>query len=130
MDVLWPDASVELVEVTYDEVRLTVREDSGRRRVVIGRGPIGVDQLGIWDETIVESAVLRPDHPFATRCWSDIQARGVNGTDSGSPDRNLRRFQTLEVVLIDGSRLMIAAASFEATDPLEPEPPSSDIAAR
>jgi hypothetical protein len=97
-------------------VKLVISEDWGRRRVVLATGPIGINHIGLWDEAIVDQARLSDDHPFASRCWADIESRGQSQWDSGSPTRNERQFQTLEVTFLDGSGLRIAAARFEVVE--------------
>jgi hypothetical protein len=113
LDIYWPDSHLDSVTIEYDSVRMVVSDDEGRRRVVVGTGPIGIEQIGLWDEVIIDSGHLSDDHPFAARCWSDIESRGQSQCDTGSPARNGRRFQTLEVTFQDGSALRVAAARFE-----------------
>ena len=115
VDILWADASLEALNVTYENVVLRVREDRGRDVDVVGFGPIGVEFVGLWDEVIVAGASLTQDHPFAQRCWNGVSERlGESPPLSGSAERNLRTRVTLEVIFIDGSRLLAAAARFEA----------------
>lgn len=112
-DIYWPDSNLDSVTYEYDAVRIVVHEDEGATRTVLALGPIGVQHLGLWDEVIIERATLTDDHPFAALCWSEIERRGVGTWDSGSSDRNTRIFKTLEIVLQDGSSVLVAAASFE-----------------
>ena len=116
LDVVWADSSLESVTVEYDTVTMVVAEDEGRRRVLVATGPIGIEHIGLWDEVIIDAAHLSDDHPFAARCWADIEGRREGQSDSGSPDRNTRRFHTLELAFLDGSRLRIAAARFGVVD--------------
>ena len=97
----------------YDTVRIAVDEDEGRQLVIVATGPIGIEYVGLWDDMIVEGATLSDDHPFARRCWSEIEQRGEAAFDTGSPARNGRRFQTLDVEFQDGSGLRVVAARFE-----------------
>lgn len=120
LDILWADATLESVTYGYDEARLVVRYSegnpgwalSGQTRVVVASGPIGIRHLGLWDEVIIERATLSSGHPFAAECWAAIERTGGDQSDSGSPARNRRQFQTLEVVLQDETVLQIAAADF------------------
>jgi hypothetical protein len=113
VDVLWTDAELHSVTVDYDAVRLELIETTGRRVVVVAHGHIGVAVEGFWDEVIVADGDVVENHPFAERCWESIVARSADRLDSGSPDRNTRTFTTLVVTLIDGCRLLVAAARLE-----------------
>jgi len=112
LDIYWPDSHLNSLRIDYDLVRIDVTEFGGRERVLLAAGPIGVEQVGLWDEVIIEMATVSDDHAFAARCWSDIQRRHQDAFDSGSPSRNGRRFQTLEITFQDGSALRVAAAQF------------------
>jgi hypothetical protein len=113
MNVLWPDARVESVNVSYDAIQIELVETSGRRVTVLGVGHIGFAIEGFWDEVIVQSASIVESHPFAERCWASIVSRQLDQVDSGSIERNQRSFSTLVATLIDGSQMFVAAARFE-----------------
>ena len=111
MNVYWPDAQVESVRIDYDQVKIEVSQGDSAFEV-IANGPIGVQWSGLWDETIVQEASVTSDHEFARQSWALAAKRGADTSDSGSPARNRRSWQTLDVTFIDGSHLLIAAAEF------------------
>jgi hypothetical protein len=115
LDLQWTDSRVESIELTYDEVRIAIEEESGSGniRVVHAMGPIGIQEVGIWDETTIEGATITDDHPFAATCLESMRARPEYRFESGSPTRNERRFKTLEIRLIDSSVILVAAGTFE-----------------
>jgi hypothetical protein len=119
VDVLWPDANLESLSLTYDSITLVVREDEGRRRIeILGSGPIGLELTALWDDLVIAAGRLSPDHDFADRTWERIKSHYQREPpDTGSPSRNRRRFTTLEVTFVDGSQLLCAAAEF-ASRPL------------
>ncbi len=115
LDVLWADAQIISVLVSYDNVEIGLRETTGRSVRVIAAGHVGVQLIGFWDEVVVESADIVPAHPFAERCLRSITERlGEPAPSTGSPDRNSRDFATLVVSLSDGAVLLCTAARFEA----------------
>jgi hypothetical protein len=114
MDVLWADAELESLTVDYEAARLSVRETTGRVVTVVAKGVIGVDFLGLWDEVVVERAAIESDDAFSRECQRRIEERlGRDVADSGSPERNSRRFSTLTLTFIDGATLRLAAASYD-----------------
>jgi len=113
--VQWPDATVEGVKLDYDEARIRVRESGGRTVEVVAGGYIGYETIGFWDETIVESASLQSDTDFLRTCLAKVREHnGDPPRESGNADRNLGSFQALEIRLIDGARILCAAAHFES----------------
>jgi hypothetical protein len=113
--VRWTDSYLLSAEIGYDVVQLRLREPSGAAVLVSALGHIGVSLVGFWDETVIETADLVDDHPFAERCFSSIAERYGSGVpDSGSPERNVRSYRTLVVTLADGASLLVSAAEFEA----------------
>jgi hypothetical protein len=114
LDVLWADASIESITITYDEVRFDIVESTGAKVAVVARGHIGFEFHGLWDEEIVEGAEITHGDEFARLCL-DL-ARGRSGAAvSGSPARNQGDFSTLRIRLIDGLDLLCAAAAFDAS---------------
>src|SRR3954466_12458554 len=107
LDVLWSDARVDAIEGGYDEVRVRITETTGRRVEVVATGQIGLAVEGMWDETVVEQAAIVAAHPFAERCVQSVHERlGSPPPPSGSTARNLGAFETLVILLIDGSMIL------------------------
>ena len=101
--------------MSYEDLTLTVRESGGRELKVIASGHIGVKLVGHWDEMVIESAAVVEAHPFADECTQSIEERlGSLDSETGSPARNTRRFETLVVSFIDGALLYCVAAAFTA----------------
>src|SRR4051812_48800851 len=116
LDVLWSDARVDAIECRYDEVRVRITETTGRRVEVVATGQIGLAVEGIWDETVVDQATIVATHPFAERCVQSVHERlGSPPPPSGSTSRNRGQFETLVVLLVDGSTILCAAGAFKAT---------------
>lgn len=115
LDVLWADAQLLGVSASYDTFELELCETTGRRLRVIADGHIGFELVGLWDETVIETADLVPRHPFVDRCMASIVDRfGESLPATGSPARNAQDFSTLVVTLSDGARLYCAAGAFRA----------------
>ncbi len=115
--VLWPDASLESVSMDYDDVRVTVEQSNGRRAAVIGRGYIGAEVVGLWDEAIVKSANIAAEHPFRRRCERALAEQNrKDRRPSGSMIRNLDDKHVLEIELIDGCRILLCASRFDVVD--------------
>lgn len=115
--ILWPDATVESLTVDYDDVVLRVRESGGRRRRLRCAGHVGVQLTGFWDENIVERAAASETHPFAEECL----AHAARGSPSGSAARNAPGKAVLEIVFLDGCRLLVCATRFVVEAPEEGE---------
>lgn len=111
--VRWPDSLLEKVTVDYETVRVQVRESTGTTKVVLASGYVGYALVGFWDEGVIEKVEILDDHPSIARCVESITKRlGANWSDTGSPDRNTRRWRAMLVYLSDGAVLEIVAASF------------------
>lgn len=113
LDVRWADAQLSGIAASYDRCEFEIKETSGRRVWVIAAGHIGFQLIGLWDETVIESADIIAAHPFADRCLRSISERlGEPAPPSGSPGRNAGHFATLVLSLSDGARLLCTAAEF------------------
>jgi hypothetical protein len=106
--ILWPDAIMERLEAGYDELTLTIKENFGDAKLLRCIGHLGFRMVGFWDELIIESAALHPEHPFTGECEHRVNAL----PPTGSPGRVAVGNQTLEIVFIDGCRLWICAGQF------------------
>ena len=112
-NVLWTDAEIEAVSVDYSAVRIVVLESTGRRLNVLCRGYIGYSVVGFWDEVVVERADCDSADPFLAECLRSLQSRhGAELPESGSPERDLRSWSVLRVLLSDGVVLKVAAADW------------------
>ncbi len=115
LDVLWPDAALQSLIFEYDLLTLQLVETGGSEVAVDAHGPIAFQLMGMWDEMIIERGVLMRDDAFSDEAWQSVRLRnGEQPSESGSPDRNRKVWQTLEVTFIDGCRLLVAAARFES----------------
>jgi hypothetical protein len=113
--VLWADAEITGIEVTYDAVVLVVREPTGRQVELRCGGHIGLSIEGFWDEVVVASAEILAAHPFRDICGASLARRlGQDLPPSGSPLRDRQDFSTLVVTLIDGAQILCVASVFEA----------------
>jgi hypothetical protein len=116
-NVLWADAEIGTITIDYGEVRIAVRESTGRQMIVACRGYIGYCGLGVWDEMVVERADCDPQDPFLAECLRGLRSRyGETLPETGSPERDRRSFNVLRVFLSDGVILKVAAAEFVAEE--------------
>ena len=116
-NVLWADAEIGSITIDYGEMRIAVNESRGRRMVVRCRGYIGYSAVGFWDEVAVESADCDRGDPFLGECLRNLESRyGTELPDTGSPERDLRSWNVLRILLSDGVILKIAAAQFVAEE--------------
>ncbi len=111
--VLWPDAEIDSISIDFDELVIYLTESSQKKTVVRCKGYIGYTVLGFWDDVIVAKAQLHDSDDFLDACLHSLRQRYRDGLpDSGNPSRNRRTYQILEIQLIDGAVLKIAAADF------------------
>lgn len=108
--ILWPDASLERVEVGYEDFSIHVREEAGGKKVVRCLGYIGYQMVGFWDEVIIETARVLSDHPFISDCERRLKSMPETGAKSRAATSNL----LLEITLIDGCRLWVCAHQFRS----------------
>ena len=88
LGVRWADAALRSISVSYDDVVVVLEPDEDWRRQdssgvsevwIRCVGYLGIQIVGMWDESIVDHAVLHGDHPFAPRlraCGSRTQSHG------------------------------------------------------
>ena len=120
-NVLWADAEIENITIDYGDVRIGVRESTGRRMGIVCRGYIGYSAVGFWDEVVVERADCDSRDPFLSECLRSLESRyGETLPDTGSPSRDLRSWTVLRIYLSDGANLKIAAAEFVAEELAQP----------
>jgi hypothetical protein len=109
--ILWPDAELELISIDYDKFSLKILQSNGHRNFVHCTGYIGYEHIGIWDEIVIDNAIVYDKHELIDRCKNSIKKRvGNNIPDSGSSYRNKKYWCVLSIKFIDGSELNIASA--------------------
>lgn len=106
--ILWPDASLERMDVGYEEFTIRVREDAGGVKVIRCIGYTGFQMVGFWDEVIIETANFHSNHPFI----GDSESRLKSLPETGSQMRTRIGNRLLEIVLIDGCKLWVCAREF------------------
>ena len=98
----------------FYSIHIFITESTGRKLEIKCYGYIGYENIGFWDEMIIESADLLFDDDFLRRCKEHLVLKfGTNIPDSGSPDRNTREWKTLRLNLIDGNKILIVASKFD-----------------
>lgn len=106
--VLWSDAEFESLEIDYDSVRIKIGEVNGLSKVITCHGYIGFEGVGLWDEIVIDTAVIYKEHDLIDRSLKSISnAHGEETTDSGSPARNIRKWNLLQIKFIDDSEINV-----------------------
>jgi hypothetical protein len=114
--VLWKDAEFERITIDYDTVAITLKESTGLIKEIRCRGYIGYHAVGLWDEVVVDAALVFFEHPLIEESLQSIRKRYRGRVpESGSPGRNAGDYFALEITLDDGARVLIAAASIDVT---------------
>ncbi len=113
LDVLWADAEFEGLTLDFDTVVLTLEETTGVQVTIRCQGHIGLEQVGLWDEVVIDRGALSDSGSLLDRCRAQLERNPAFGQTSGSPLRNRRTFRQLTIEFGDGSHLAIAAAHFE-----------------
>ena len=112
--ILWADAELESVGLDDDSVPITVTESIGACKVLTCEGYIGFEFLGLWDEMVISEASVTDQDPLGVHCIDDIKQRLGNAarTDTGSPERNSRKWSLLRIEFSDGLEMKVVAARF------------------
>ena len=111
--IYWADAEIEDIVIDYDCVALRVLQTDQKIATLRAFGYIGYNAVGFWDEMVIERAEVVDDHPELRACMSSINKRHPTG-DTGSEDRNTRRWFAVLVHLSDGCVIEIFAARLVA----------------
>jgi hypothetical protein len=118
-EVLWRDSEIESLNIDYDEVRIVIRETTGRHLELCCEGYIGYGCSGFWDEVVIEKADVMEFHPFVDKCVEGIAARlGSNPHPSGNNTRNNESWKAFVLRLIDGAEIVVACGDLSVR-PLE-----------
>ncbi len=115
--VLWPDAEIDNLSIDYDTVSISLKESTGRKRIITCEGYIGYKVVGFWDESIVASGNVEYNHPFITECLGVVRAKyGDKAWPTGSPARNQNNWSLLRIELIDGIEILIVCSVMYVRD--------------
>jgi len=110
--VVWTDAEFNICEIHYDFIKIKITESNGVSKNIICRGYIGFEGIGIWDEVVINKAIICNNHSLIDRSLNLIKKRfNQKIPDSGSDARNLQEWSMLQISFIDGSDLKIVIAS-------------------
>ncbi len=113
-DVLWADAEIEKIEISYGDVLLTITESTEREKQISLKGYIGFSVAGFWDEIVVEKFLLHENHPFLDSCIQQLEKKyGKDLPPSGDESRNKKEWLLSEVCLSDGTSIFIVANGAE-----------------
>jgi hypothetical protein len=111
-EVYWPDAIVRDLVVDYDAVRISLDCVDNVTRRITAIGYIALSVVPLWDEMVVAQCGLSTDSQLQHSALARLNESGILRHDSGSLARNQRTFQTLTLVLADGSEVVVAAHDF------------------
>lgn len=111
-EVYWPDAIVRDLVVDYDAVRISLDCVDNVTRRITAIGYIALSVVPLWDEMVVTQCGLATDSQLQHSALARLNESGIVRHDSGSLARNQRTFQTLTLVLADGSEVVVAAHDF------------------
>lgn len=70
-DVDWIDSQLEKITIEYDKAELLVECDSGSY-VITCTGLIGLTNLCIWDDTIIENIYVKNADPSSDSCLQNV----------------------------------------------------------
>lgn len=115
--VLWADAELESVEITYDCVAIEILEPNGKMTLVRCLGYVGYESIGVWDEMIIEKALIHESHEIIDRRLTAIRNKlGEHPPNTGCDYRNKGTWNLLRIVFIDGGELNVVTAKLSLTD--------------
>jgi hypothetical protein len=112
-DILWADSQFVKLSLDYDTASIRIRAPNGKMRVVTARGYLGIEWVGVWDETVITSARVEDDHDLQRRALARLAEAYQRLPESGSPARNRGGWKTLVITFSDNSELRCTAATFE-----------------
>ena len=106
--VLWADAELESINITYDCLSIKLQESNGQMKLISCFGYINYESIGVWDEIVIAKATIHSSHELIDKNINSINKRlGDSMPDSGCNDRNNRFWNLLQIRFIDDSELNI-----------------------
>ena len=106
--IFWADAEFEKIEIDYDCLKITIQEPNGSVKKIWCMGYIGYQQIGYWDEVVIERAEILEQHEFIEQNRLSLKQRqGELLADSGNVPRNRKIWNLLNIEFIDGSNLYV-----------------------
>ena len=81
-DVDWIDSQLEKITIEYDKAELLVECDSGNY-VITCTGLIGLTNLCIWDDTIIENIYVRNADPLSDSYLQNVFSHYGKDFDCG-----------------------------------------------
>ena len=114
--VLWADAELESIDITYDCLTIKIQEPNGQMKLISCFGYIGYESIGFWDEIVIAKATMHSSHELINKNIKSINRRlGESMPDSGCDDRNNRAWNLLQIEFIDGSELNVIMVRVSVT---------------
>jgi hypothetical protein len=119
LDVSWSDATVQRVELDYDDATIHLVESSGSSVVVRCVGFVSFEVPALWDEMILASAATSDSSPRIDKALAEVAERngGSPPRPSGSPARNQLTWWLLDLNFIDGTTWHCVAHDVEVRRP-------------
>ena len=112
-EIFWGDSTIEEIDIKYDELTMSIFNDVQQKKInVICSKCIGISEMFIWDEVIIENIfieeVVLSEHPM----WKKIYE--LYGTGSYDSEKDiLKSFYELKVVLINDLEFKVLCQGIE-----------------
>lgn len=115
-ELFWGDSTLEQVVIEYDKITVKVFNDITEKIVYIEcLNCIGMTNLYIWDETIIDNIVLDEIMPNSHEMWKKIYE--AYGDESYDLNKNLRgKFYELTIKMINDLEFSIICKDVKLID--------------
>ena len=100
-DVDWNDSQIEKITVEFDKAELLIETDSGKY-VITCTGLVGLTDLCIWDDTIVDNIYVKDADRSSDGFLQKVFKHYDENFDYGE-ERVLKNLLNLSVSLVNGT---------------------------
>ncbi len=115
-EIFWGDSTIEEISIKYDKLTISIFNDVLQKKFnVICSNCIGISEMFIWDEVIIENifieGVVSSEHPMWKRIYE------LYGSESCDSEKDiLKPFYELKIVLINDLVFKVLCQGIEFED--------------
>ena len=115
-EIFWGDSTLEEIVIKYDKLTISVFNDVLQKKIdIICSKCIGISEMFIWDEVIVENIFIKEVVSWEHPMWK--KTYGLYGAESFNSEKDiLKPFYELEVVLINDLGFKVLCQGIEFKD--------------
>ena len=115
-EIFWGDSTIEEIGIKYDELTISIFNDILQKKInVICSKCIGISEIFIWDEVIIENIFVQEVVSSEDPMWKKIYE--LYGNDSYDSEKDIQKpFYELKVVLVNDLEFKVLCQEIEFED--------------